>query len=327
MHVIKPTGDDVILPSACGALLGMQPLMDDVTRCAAMAWKSSAGAKACHEGNIVQALRFAWDDWSSAASSLHVKALCTHDAVLEAFAVTCSLAMVHLMQGGMPHASLQIAHVMDACSSRAAPSAKLFASHVLLLVSCNTSLALASIGGGGGLREWLHPLRSSCRDVLAHMSSHKNNVSMCIAVACAHSVQGALQALHGSYAKAAASLDDALSYMRCASGQIDVALLSAPQPDCSLSDLLNVREVVHDSAVVTWNMCAVFSSNGDEEQHQHQQQQQQQCYDYALSECLKFTSAAGSDPGRPMLQMICGASHASRLHRYWRTTRCDVKCI
>jgi hypothetical protein len=323
VRVLKPSGDDIMLPSACGALLGMQPLMDD--RCAAMAWTSSQGAQACHQGNIVQALRFAWDDWSTAASSVHMKELCTQDAVLEAFAVTCSLAMVHLMQAGMPHAALQVAHVMDACSSRVTPSAKLSASHLLLLVSCNTTLALASIGGGGGLREWLHPLRSSCRDVLSRMQSHQNNVSMCVAVACAHSVQGALQALHGLYAKAAASLDDALSYMRSATGHIDVALLSAHQPECSLHELLCVREVVHDSAVVTWNMCAVFSSNADPEQQQ--QQQQQQCYDCALSECLKFTSAAGSDPGRPMLQRICGAPHASRLHRFWREISAAVKNI
>jgi hypothetical protein len=236
-------------------------------------------------------------------------------AIMDAFAVTCCLAMVHLMQADLPHAALQVAHVADACSSRVDAASKRTAAPSLLLVACNTTLALAAIGGGGGIREWLRPMRASCRDVMSlastHHSSDGHHPSTSIAVACAHSVQGALQALQGSHAHAAASLDDALAHMRAATSRVDVALLTASLPDSSLHELLRVRELVHDSAVVTWNMCAVFSS-GDSGQ---QQQQQQQCYDCALSECVKFTSAAGSDPGRPMMLIMCDAAAVRSLHR------------
>jgi hypothetical protein len=283
---------------------------------AAMNWKSSSAAQSCNEGNIVQALRFAWDDWSSAATSLPSDSSSNEAAVLEAFAITCCVAMVHLMQGGLPHAALQISHIADASSSRVSASAKRCASQALLLVACNTTLALASIGGGGGLREWLHPLRSACREVLSQISTRKPtepiDPSLSIAVACAHSVQGALQAINGSFAKAAASLDDALSYMRVATGGMDVRLLSPSDSEANIFDILRVREVVHDSAVVTWNMCVVFCSSADSEDDQ---QHRRQCYEYALAECVKFSSAAGSDPGRPMIQTMCGSAKARELHR------------
>lgn len=290
--------------------------MDDDAACAAMNWRSPAAARSCGEGNIVQALRFAWDDWSSAASSVSTTSSLFESAVPEAFAVTCCLAMVHLMQTGLPHAAVQVAHVVEATTSRVSASVKRRVSPYLLLVSCNATLALASIGGGGGLREWLHPMRASCREVLSQISalgpSESPDPESSIAVACAHAVQGALQALQGSLAKAAASLDDALAYMRAATSAIDVGLLTGSQPKADLADLLRVREAVHDSAVVTWNMCVVFCSG---EQSEDDRQQMQQCYDYALAECVKFSSAAGSDPGRPMLQALCGASRARHLHR------------
>jgi hypothetical protein len=270
-----------------------------------MTWASAAGAQACHEGNIVQALRFAWDDWSSVASRPHMPA---EADIMDAFAVTCCLAMVHLMHANLPHAALQVAHVAGSCSSHIGASSKQTAAPALLLVACNATLALAAIGGGGGIREWLRPMRASCREVMSLSSSDGPDPSVSIAVACAHSVQGALQALHGSHAHAAASLDDALAHMRAASSRVDVALLTAPQPESNVFELLRVRELVHDSAVVTWNMCTVFSS-GDTGK------QQQQCYECALSECLKFTSAAGSDPGRPLLLMMCEALAVRSLHR------------
>ena len=320
VRVIKPTQRDVLVPSACGALMGLLPAMDDADMCASMAWASEGGATALHEGNLVKALTFAWDDWTAADKSL--AAICQspatrQGATLEAFAVISCLAMVHLMQGGLPHAALQVAHIADACSARAAPSAKRLAANALLLVSCNATLALASIGGGGGIKESLQPLRASCRALQSALSNQnavsnqQTDPSASIAIACAHSVQGALQALHGMYTKAAASLDDALAYMREATGQIDVGLLAAPTAECSVHQLMRVRDVVLDSAVVTWNMCAVFSSGTDAEE----EEQQQQCYDYALSECVKFVCAAGSDPGRPIVQMICGAVKTGNLHR------------
>jgi hypothetical protein len=267
VRVIKPTQRDVLVPSACGALMGLLPAMDDADMCASMAWASEGGATALHEGNLVKAL--------------------------------------------------QVAHIADACSARAAPSAKRLAANALLLVSCNATLALASIGGGGGIKESLQPLRASCRALQSALSNQnavsnqQTDPSASIAIACAHSVQGALQALHGMHTKAAASLDDALAYMREATGQIDVGLLAAPTAECSVHQLMRVRDVVLDSAVVTWNMCVVFSSGTDAEE----EEQQQQCYEYALSECVKFVCAAGSDPGRPIVQMICGAVKTGNLHR------------
>jgi hypothetical protein len=92
------------------------------------------------------------------------------------------------MQGGLPHAALQVAHVAEATSSRVSASARRFASQALLIVSCNVTLALASIGGGGGIIEWLSPLRTSCRDVLSHISTSTGpSASTSIAVACARS--------------------------------------------------------------------------------------------------------------------------------------------
>lgn len=174
----------------------MKPAMDDPVACASMSWCSPAAARACDEGNIVQALRFAWDDWSSSASSLSANLSLRESVILEAFAVTCCIAMVHLMQTGLPHAAVQVAHVVEATSSRVSASAKRRVSPYILLVSCNATLALASIGGGGGLREWLHPLRSSCREVLSQISalgpSESPDPGTSIAVACAHAVQGAL---------------------------------------------------------------------------------------------------------------------------------------
>ena len=321
VKVTSPGRGDVIVPSACGAVMGLLPVMDEAQMCTSMSWSSTAGAQACSEGNIVQALRFAWDDWLTAASSLPVISSSPSPSpspeaiILEAFAITCCLASVHLMHGGLPHAALQVAHIAEASSNRVHPSAKRSVAQALLLVSCNATLALAAIGGGGGLREWLHPIRSSLTEITLTTSQRSSNVphpSTSIAIACAYSVQGSLQALNGSIVKAAASLDAALGHMRTATALINVTLLSAPQPDTSLADLMRIREVVHDSAVVTWNMCVVFRGEAVEGK---QQQQQQQCYEYALSECVKFTSAAGSDPGRPLLQIMCGASATAKLHR------------
>ena len=314
VKVANPEAGDIILPSACGAAMGLDPAMDAAEMCTAMSWSSPAGVQACSEGNIVQALRFAWDDWSSAALSLPTKSASSPEAaILEAFAVACSLASVHLMQAGLPHATLQVAHIVEAASNRVSIAAKHSVAPSLMLVSCNATLALAAIGGGGGLRQWLQPIRSSLSQLPPQPSPSPSSPSASIAVACAYSVQGALQALQRSFAKAAASLDRALACMRAATAQIDVNLLSAPQSDTRLADLMRVREVVHDSAVVTWNMCVVFRVEGVEEQQQ--QHQQQQCYEYALSECVKFTLAAGSDPGRPIIQLMGGAASALRLHR------------
>lgn len=316
VDVNRPRAGNIIIPSACGAVLGLRPALDDVTMCREMNWTSSAGVQACNEGNVVQALRFAWDDWSKAASSLSSDVSSNEAAVLEVFSIMCCMGMVHLMQGGLPHAALQVAHIADACSGKVSAPAKRCASHALLLVSCNATLALASIGGGGGLREWLHPLRASCREVLSQLplgnTPQSTDPAVSTAVACAHSVQGALQALDGGLVKASASLDDALSYMRCATSAMDVGLLSSPRPEANFCDLLQVREVVHDSAVVTWNMCVVFCSGPDSDEDRSQKRQ---CYDYALAECVKFTSAAGSDPGRPLLQKMCTASRAQQLYR------------
>jgi hypothetical protein len=314
VRVVKPTQRDVIIPSACGALMGLLPSMDDAELCGSMSWVSKGGAQALHDGNVVQALALAWDDWTAAELSLAdiCQSLASRQgAILEAFAVISSLAMVHLMQGALPHAALQVAHIADACATKVAPSAKLCAANALLLVACNATLALASIGGGGGLKQWLQPLRISCRDMQSLASSTQTQPSSCIAIACAHSVQGALQALHGSFAKAAASLDDALAYMRQATGEIDVALLAAPTAECSVHQLMRVRDVVLDSAVVTWNMCVVFCSGTDAED----EEQQQQSYEYALCECVKFVCAAGSDPGRPIVQMMCGPVKTGNLYR------------
>jgi hypothetical protein len=58
-------------------------------------------------------------------------------------------------------------------------------------------------------------------------------------------------------------------------------------------------------------MCVVFCSGTDAED----EEQQQLSYEYALCECVKFVCAAGSDPGRPIVQMICGPVKTGNLYR------------